>query len=117
MLTVLKSIEMCPTEKEVVGLHGTFHWPAIEPGRTAALECPYGPIRSLQDFKSGRKQNYPTRLESYERRQERLKYDENNGLIHAVRSCEVQPDGTVHWMESDVSLCREQATIHLRYSI
>lgn len=112
---------------EATPTKGTFYWPALGPGETAAVHCPHGPARSsasrsrrsaakshgqLKDdeYRGGR-QRGPSRLwreTARLKRQEKLKQGAN-GTVFAVRSCERTPEGLVRWMGSDLSLCREQS--------
>lgn len=82
---------------------GSFRWPVTDPGKNVTLSCPYGLVSELAVNRS----STPVDIEvtdSETREQERkTKVDPL-----ALRSCRRLEDGTVTWMKSDLSVCRDR---------
>ena len=80
--------EQCQEEVEESGAKGEFHWPVTDPGHTATLNCPHG---------------------STDEAEMEVTDDEERRPSHqAFRSCTRFTDGTVGWMQSDLSVCRAE---------
>ncbi len=86
----LWNAELCPAEEEVTANRGTFNWPQTEFGQTVALDCISGAVI----FQTNRHQLGQN----------------NDNKTYAFRSCNIESNGRVHWMESDASNCKLQVS-------
>lgn len=82
---------------------GSFHWPVTDRGKTVTLTCPYGIISELS---VNRTTSIP--IEITDSDVPPVIQSMNNGDDNfAVRSCQKSVDGTVHWTQSNLNVCRD----------